>query len=438
MTPPHGPTDPTAPSAPGGLDETLPEPLFEEACRLLEALTAISSPSGDRDGLHRAAGLLAGALQARGFEAAVVDEAAAEATDEEMDGAAAEESAGLPVLHARGPGAAAAGHLLLIGHLDTVLPAIPPQRAGGRLVATGAIDMKGGLVTLTGALDLLHERGIAPPPGLRLVVVPDEEVGGPLSHQAVHTWGAGARAVWVLEPGEPRAGGGETIVAGRRGLFQWRLDVEGRAAHSGLHYWQGRSALAAAARWCAGAEALSRPDPGPTVNVGRLVAGEAGFLDGLLAGDVPPGLIGSERQLNVVPDRALAEGEARFLRPAEEREIETRLRALAAELAAETGTVLRFEVGQRIPPVDPQGPQSAWCERAVALARNRGWTLEVEEERGGISFPNFLPDPGRVPVLDGLGPVGGGMHTREEFVDLASLRRRIVLLADLLEAEAAG
>jgi glutamate carboxypeptidase len=427
---PHDPTDPIAASS---LGEALPEAIFEDACNLLQALTAISSPSGDRDGLHRAAGLLAGALQARGLEAAVVDEAA----DEAAEGAAGEGGPTLPVLHARGPGSAAAGHLLLIGHLDTVLPAAPPRREGGRLLATGAIDMKGGLVTLVGALDLLHERGIAPPPGLRLVVVPDEEVSGPLSRRAVHAWGAGARAVWVLEPGEPREDGTETIVAGRRGLFLWRLQVEGRAAHSGLHYWQGRSALAAAARWCAGAEALSRPGPGPTVNAGRLIAGAAGFLDGVLAGDIPPGLIGSDSQLNVVPDRALAEGEARFFRPSEEREIETRLRAMAAELAAETGTVFRFELGQRIPPVDPQGPQRAWCERAVALARARGWTLEVDEERGGISFPNFLPDPGRIPVLDGLGPVGGGMHTREEFVDLASLRRRIVLLADLLEAEAA-
>jgi acetylornithine deacetylase/succinyl-diaminopimelate desuccinylase-like protein len=38
-----------------------------------------------------------------------------------------------------------------------------------------------------------------------------------------------------------------------------------------------------------------------------------------------------------------------------------------------------------------------------------------------------------MPVLDGLGPVGEGMHTREEYVSLPSLARRIVLLADLLE-----
>jgi acetylornithine deacetylase/succinyl-diaminopimelate desuccinylase-like protein len=34
--------------------------------------------------------------------------------------------------------------------------------------------------------------------------------------------------------------------------------------------------------------------------------------------------------------------------------------------------------------------------------------------------------------VDGLGPVGNGMHTREEYLDLASFERRIVLLADLL------
>ncbi len=68
----------------------------------------------------------------------------------------------------------------------------------------------------------------------------------------------------------------------------------------------------------------------------------------------------------------------------------------------------------------------------MALAAAAGWRLEIEEERGGISFPNFLPDPDRIPVLDGLGPIGGGMHTREEYVELRSLGRRIVLLADLL------
>ena len=37
----------------------------------------------------------------------------------------------------------------------------------------------------------------------------------------------------------------------------------------------------------------------------------------------------------------------------------------------------------------------------VEAAAADGWTLEVETDRGGVSFPNFLPDPSAVPVIDG-------------------------------------
>ncbi len=394
--------------------DALPQPLFERTLRLLQDLTAISSPSGDLPGLRRISSRLGEELAARGLTPEIREEAG-------------EGGLPQPVLVARGADTSR-GHLLLIGHMDTVLPASEPRIDGGRLVATGAIDMKGGLAAFLGALDLMAHRGVKPPEDLLLVVVPDEEVGGPISHAAMKTWGTGARALWVLEPGEP-AGAAETMVAGRRGMFDWRLTVKGQAAHSGLHYWEGRSALAAAARWCVEAQAISARDGGPTVNVGRLVAGDASFVEDLGAAHA---LLGTERQLNVVPDRAVAEGEARFLRRSEEAGVESRLLSLLDRISADTGTRMDFTRLPLIPPVDPDGPHAAVCERAAALAAARGWTLEIERERGGISFPNFLPDPGRLPVLDGLGPVGGGMHTREEFVDLTSLGRRIVLLADLL------
>jgi glutamate carboxypeptidase len=399
----------------------LPASLFQGAVELLRELTEISSPSGDAEGLGRLAERLATELEQRGLAAEIRAEPSAEA------------GRPLPVLYARGADTSR-GHLLLIGHLDTVLPAAPARLDGDRLVATGAIDMKGGLATLIGALDLLDHLGRRPPADLLLVAVPDEEVGGELSRAAVRRWGETARALWVLEPGEPAADS-ETIVAGRRGMFQWRLEVLGTAAHSGLHYWEGHSALAAAARWVTGAEALSRGGGGPTVNTGRLVAGDATFVTGLSAAHV---LFGTERQLNVVPDRAVAEGEVRFLHRDNGGEIRQRLADLAAEVGQRTGTTLTFSPGPVIPPVDPAGPYSALGRRAVELAAGRGWSLQIETDRGGISFPNFLPDPSRIPILDGLGPVGGGMHTRDEFVSLESLRRRIVLLADLLAEDAQG
>jgi glutamate carboxypeptidase len=458
-----------------GEDGGLPPDLFAAAVALLEDLTGISSPSGDAAGLGRMASRLAAALAARGLEAEVRQGVAP--ADESGTGAmlaaaggsgtgvtlAAGGGGSLPVVLARAPDrgdrralAAGSGHLLLIGHFDTVLPAAPPRRDGGRLVATGAIDMKGGLATLAGALDLLAWRGVAPAADLLVVAVPDEEVGGELSRAAVARWGARARALWVLEPGEPGSQpGAETLVGGRRGLFDWRLEARGKSAHSGLHLADGRSALLAAARWCLEAAAGSGIDGAsgngaafgndaasgngigagrPAVNVGRLVAGDATFVGDLARAHV---LLGTERQLNVVPDSAVAEGEARFSTAAAGEEVARRLADLAAAIGADTGTSLAFTRGPVIPPVDPGGPQRSWCERAAALAAARGWRLEIEQERGGISFPNFLPDPGRLPVLDGLGPIGGGMHTRDEFVDLASLARRIVLLADLLQADAA-
>ena len=77
-------------------------------------------------------------------------------------------------------------------------------------------------------------------------------------------------------------------------------------------------------------------------------------------------------------------------------------------------------------------PSAALADHLVRVAAADGWKLETEPNRGGVSFPNFLPDPSAVCVVDGLGPVGGGMHTRQEWLDLESLRRRIGLIAEAL------
>ena len=383
---------------------------------LLVELCAISSASGELDGLRRVAARLGDELLARGVAVEGVEEA---------DGKGASQ----PVLVARGS-QARDRYRLLVGHMDTVLPAIPPRIEGDRLIATGGLDMKAGLAMFRGALDLLAARGQQLPQDLLLVVVPDEEVGGQVSENAVRRWGSGARAVLVLEPGE-RHGESETLVAGRRGMSEWRLEVAGKASHSGLAYWDGRSATAAAADWAAQAQALSERGAGVTVNVARLVGGDVDFVSNLAAHH---DLLGSPRRRNVVSDRAVAEGEVRFLSNEDRERVLATLTSLAAKLAAAHGVTMRFEQGFSVPPVDPEGPGSALVEEAVALARARGWDLVVERDRGGISFPNYLEDPGRVPLVDGLGPVGEGMHTREEYVSLRSFGRRIVLLADLLEA----
>ncbi len=389
--------------------------LFAASVARLERLTAVSSPSDDRAGLWRVAEQIAIELEHHGWQSRILEPSDVG-------------SESLPLLEARAP-ELTSSPLLLLGHLDTVLTAPAPRREADRLFATGAIDMKGGIATLLAALDLLAARGLSPTDAL-FVLVPDEEVAGPVSRSVTAEYGASASACWVLEPGELRPDGSETIVCGRRGLVNFRLAARGRSSHSGLAYHAGRSAVAAACAWGARAAALSQTGPGPTINLARIVGGERQFVEELA---LRAELVGSDRQLNVVPDRALVEGEFRFLSRSDGARVERELRELAESVAKQTGVELGLRFGEPIAPVDPTPERIATAQRAVDAAKARGWSLEVEVDRGGISFPNFLPAERALPVLDGLGPAGGGMHTREEFIDLRSFARRIVLLADLLE-----
>jgi glutamate carboxypeptidase len=388
--------------------------IMKASTERLRDLCAISSESGNADGLKRLADRLAADLERFGFRSEIVESKGADGKLQ-------------PTLIARGPGTEGA-HVLLMGHLDTVLPAVEPRVEGRRLFATGALDMKGGLAMFVGALELMASRGGKLPDDLILVAVPDEEAEGVISVEAMNHWSRGARAVLVLEPGKPLERG-ETLVAGRRGLTEWSLEVSGRSSHSGLAYWTGRSALAAAADWCARAQALSRPGTGPTVNVSRLVGGSADFVDEL---GRQHAMFGTARQLNVIPDRARAEGEFRFLSVADGDEARQELEALSKSVAAAHEVTMTFRLGETIAPVDPNGPGAPLAQRALELAAARGFALEIEEDRGGVSFPNFLASPGEIPVVDGLGPTGEGMHVQGEYLDLDSLERRIVLLADLL------
>jgi len=396
--------------------EMLPPEIFAKTTQLLVELCTISSSSGDSQGLSAMAARVAAELALRGLAPEIIPE-------DDGDGGS------MPLLVARGP--RIGDHpLVLVGHMDTVLDAVAPRLEGHRLWATGALDMKGGLAMLIGALDLMAARGKRPPDDLMLVLVPDEEVSGYISERAVRRWSEGARVLLVIEPGEGRADA-ETLVAGRRGLTEWKLDVTGRASHSGLAYWYGRSALAAAADWVAQAQAMSENGPGATVNVARMVAGDSDFVNGLATHHA---LLGTSRRRNVVSDRALAEGEARYLTPSDGVRIMERLARLTERTAGEREVSMLFLPGTGVPPVDPKGPGSPIAAQVTRLAAERGWRLEVEEDRGGISFPNYIADPSKIPIVDGLGPVGDGMHTREEYLDLRSLERRIVLMADLLAA----
>src|SRR5919202_284758 len=102
------------------------------APRELEALVAVSSPSGDRHGAEEAVAVASALLPSE----AVVSRPACSSPRHAPDLLARLEGSGTR-------------RLLLLGHLDTVVAHgehRPLQSRHGRLVGSGAVDMKGGVV----------------------------------------------------------------------------------------------------------------------------------------------------------------------------------------------------------------------------------------------------------------------------------------------------
>jgi glutamate carboxypeptidase len=82
------------------------------------------------------------------------------------------------------------------------------------------------------------------------------------------------------------------------------------------------------------------------------------------------------------------------------------------------------------PPMERTPGTARLAEKAIAIAAELGFELK-DAATGGASDANPVAGTG-VPVLDGLGPIGGDDHSPSEWLDLASVPPRIALLATLI------
>src|SRR5205085_3494257 len=82
------------------------------------------------------------------------------------------------------------------------------------------------------------------------------------------------------------------------------------------------------------------------------------------------------------------------------------------------------------PPMERTTETHRLFQLAQKIAANLGIALK-EGSTGGASDGNFTAALG-IPTLDGLGPVGGGAHALDEFVEVGSISLRAALLAGLI------
>ena len=210
--------------------------------RELEALVAVSSPSGDVEGAEECVALATAFLPT---------EAEVERLECSTPGHARDL---LGRLHGSG-----SKRLLLLGHLDTVVAHgahRPLARDGDRLTGSGAVDMKGGVALALGVM-----RELAEHPELYaevdVLLVNDEEWRtAPFVHGERF---AGFDACLCFEAGQRASGGEEAVILKRKAAATLRVDAHGRSSHSGSAPELGRSALLALAAVAQTVAACSDP-----------------------------------------------------------------------------------------------------------------------------------------------------------------------------------
>src|SRR5271155_9619 len=164
--------------------------------------------------------------------------------------------------------------LLLLGHLDTVWPLgtlerMPFRRNAGRIWGPGALDMKAGVAMALSALAILRERRLQTRPVV-LLLNSDEEIGSPVSRPVTERLARECDAVFVLEPGQGLNGAYKTA---RKGTGDFTVRVTGVAAHAGVDFSNGHSAVLELGRQMGNIAAFIDLDRGLTVNPGVIGGG---------------------------------------------------------------------------------------------------------------------------------------------------------------------
>lgn len=367
--------------------------LRSTAIERLADLVTVESPSGDREGLAAINSLLTAGFEAVG---AIVDREPGEDGDH-------------LVCTWQGRSAGDDGHILIIGHSDTVFPigttaTRPFTLADDQDTVTGpgVYDMKGALVEVELAMTLLRARDWPLQRPVRLVIINDEETGSVDGQRIVATHAQDAHAVLGLEP--PMAGGGLKI--GRRGVARWELNIKGIEAHSGLDAANGASAVDELVDQLLALRSRMPTATGASVNVGVIEGGT---------------------RANVIAGHARAVVGLRFETPQDE----TTLRELFASLTPiRPGVELSFRQLSYRPPwvADPENSVAA---ELIDIARMMGVLVQTGTS-GGAGDTNLTGSAG-TPTVDGLGPDGAGAHSASEYASINSLLQRAALLATYLK-----
>ncbi|MEA2758503.1 MAG: glutamate carboxypeptidase [Methylobacteriaceae bacterium] len=295
--------------------------------------------------------------------------------------------------------------VLILGHMDTVHPIgtlqkLPWRRDGSRCYGPGILDMKGGNFIALESLRQLARAGIETPLPVTILFTSDEEIGSPSTRELIEAEAAKHRYVLVPEPGREDRG----LVTGRYAIARFNLEATGRPSHAGASLAEGRSAIRTMAR--------------KILEIEEMTSESCTFSVGVVHGGT---------WVNCVPTICRAETLSMAKRQPDLDEGVERMLALSG-----TYDDVHFAVTRGV--TRPVWESDQGTMRLYETARGIARDLNVElthHSAGGGSDGNFTGATG-IATLDGLGAIGRGYHTLEEYIEVDSLVTRGRLFAGLL------
>jgi glutamate carboxypeptidase len=292
-------------------------------------------------------------------------------------------------------------------HMDTVYAVNHPfqkvERVDDRTIrGPGVVDAKGGLCVMLIALQALEQSPSAGKISWDVLINTDEEIGSPGSVPVLTEAGKRNNVGLVFEP----AFSDGALVGERKGSANYSAVIRGRSAHAGRDFHHGRNAMHAAAALIVELEGINHSMPGVTVNAGRIDGGGPA---------------------NVVPYLAIIRFNVRMPPHENQKRIEAAIQSAISQISQRDGISIELSGGFLSPPKPMNLATQRLFDTVIGCGRELGLTLTCRSS-GGVSDGNKLAAVG-LPVVDTLGPVGGNLHSSEEYLLVDSLTERAKLTA---------
>jgi glutamate carboxypeptidase len=299
--------------------------------------------------------------------------------------------------------------ILLVGHMDTVFSkgtseSRPFTIKEDKAYGPGVADMKSGLLSMYYTLKSLNLSDFKMRPSICVALNSDEEIGSIFSCEWIKKLASKSKYAFVLEPGRKNG----DLVNERKGVFKYNIELIGVASHAGVEPEKGISAISELAYWIIELNKLTNLEIGTTINTGIISGGTAA---------------------NVVAKEANAVVDVRYKHQNEIIKIENSIKNLLQH-SKFVGIKPNVNRSGFRPPMNPTEDSKKLFE----IIDNVGEKLNMDfnwAATGGGSDANFIAAEG-VPTADALGPIGGGTHGADEYIEINSIEFRFKLLREVI------